>query len=76
MKINDITRNIRDLIFKRSKGRTDIEGGDERLICSNLRNKIFFNPNLSDKFLILAGHMGITTIGEERKKNPFKHKFL
>ncbi len=64
-----------DLIFRRDKGRSDLTGGNEELLCSNIRNKLIYNPKLSEDFLILAGHLGITTIGEEKKYNPFKYKF-
>lgn len=65
-----------DLILKNSIGRTDIRGGDYELLCSNIKNKIMYNPRLSDKFLILAGHREITTIKAEKKHNPFKKVFL
>lgn len=65
-----------DLIFKNSIGRTDIRGGDYELLCLNIKNKIMYNPNLSDKFLILPGHNEITTIEAEKKHNPFRKAFL
>ena len=64
-----------DLIFRRDKGRSDLAGGNEELLCSNIRNKLIYNPKLSDNFLILAGHLEPTTIGEEKKYNPFKERF-
>ncbi len=65
-----------DLIFKRSIGRTDIRGGDSKLLFQSIRNKIMYNPEISDNFLILPGHMDITTVGEERELNMFKDYFL
>jgi len=65
-----------DLLFRRSIGRTDAEGCDGELLCSNIRDKIMYNPDLTDNFLILSGHMGITTIGEERAFNPYREHFL
>jgi len=65
-----------DLLFRRSVGRTDAEGCDGELLCSNIRDKIMYNPDLTDDFLILSGHMGITTIGEERAINPYREHFL
>jgi glyoxylase-like metal-dependent hydrolase (beta-lactamase superfamily II) len=65
-----------DLIFRRSVGRTDLVGGNKSLLFSNIRNKIIYNPSLSEKFLILAGHLGLTTIEEEKHLNPFGQFFL
>ncbi|MFX1275883.1 MAG: MBL fold metallo-hydrolase [Promethearchaeota archaeon] len=65
-----------DLIFRRSIGRTDFPGGDQLQLFSSIKNKIMYNPDLTDNFLILSGHMGTTTIGEERKFNMFKNYFL
>ena len=55
-----------DLVFRRSVGRTDEVGCDGPLLIANIKNKIMHNPELTNNFLILAGHLGITTIGEER----------
>lgn len=65
-----------DLIFKRSIGRSDLRGGDSRLLFSSIKNKIMFNPEITDNFLICPGHMGITSVGEERELNIFKNYFL
>jgi len=65
-----------DLLFKRSIGRFDIGGGNESQLFSSIRNKIMYNPDLSDNFIIFPGHMGDTSIGEERKLNLFKNHFL
>jgi len=35
-----------------------------------------YNPELTDNFLVLPGHMGITSIGEERSSNMYKSYFL
>ncbi len=56
-----------DLIFRRSFGRVDGPGGDKNLIRLNVRDKIMNNPEITDNFLMLPGHMGNSTIGEERK---------
>jgi len=65
-----------DLIFRRSIGRSDFPGGDQGLLFRSIKNKIMYNEDLSDNFVILSGHMGATTIGEERKFNMFKSNFL
>jgi glyoxylase-like metal-dependent hydrolase (beta-lactamase superfamily II) len=64
-----------DLIFRRSIGRTDMPGGDQYQLFSNIKNKIMNNPELTDNYLLCPGHMGNTTIGEERQLNMFKQYF-
>lgn len=64
-----------DLIFRRSIGRTDMPGGDQYQLFSNIKNKIMNNPEFTDNFLLCPGHMGNTTIGEERQLNMFKQYF-
>jgi len=65
-----------DLIFRRSIGRSDLRGGDPRLLFSSIKNKIMYNPEISDNFLICPGHMGLTSVLEERKSNMFRNYFL
>lgn len=65
-----------DLIFRRSIGRSDLRGGDSRLLFESIKKKIMYNPEINDNFLIFPGHMGITSVGEERKFNMFKDYFL
>lgn len=65
-----------DLIFRRSIGRSDLRGGDSKLLFSSIKNKIMYNPEISDNFLIFPGHMGISSVGEERNLNMFKNYFL
>ena len=65
-----------DLLFKGSIGRSDIQGGNEKILFNSIRTKIMYNKDLTDNFLICPGHMDLTTIGEERRFNPFKQFFL
>jgi glyoxylase-like metal-dependent hydrolase (beta-lactamase superfamily II) len=65
-----------DLIFRRSIGRSDFGGGDPNLLFSSIKYKIMHNPEITDKFLIFAGHMGATSVGEERQMNMFRNHFL
>ena len=65
-----------DLIFHRSIGRSDISGGNQNQLFFSIRNRIMYNPELSDNFVVFPGHMGNTSIGEERKLNLFKNFFL
>ncbi|MEM7136802.1 MAG: MBL fold metallo-hydrolase [Myxococcota bacterium] len=57
-----------DTLFARSIGRTDLWGGDMSTIVDSIQRKLFALP---DETLVVAGHGPTTTIGEERKLNPF-----
>lgn len=57
-----------DLIFRESVGRTDLPGGDPNLLIEVLKTKILTLP---DETLIYPGHGEATTVGSERKRNPF-----
>lgn len=65
-----------DLLFRRSIGRTDFPGGNPELLFSSIKTKIMYNKELSDSFIVLPGHMGNSSIGEERQMNMFKSYFL
>lgn len=65
-----------DLIFRRSIGRSDLRGGDPNILFSSIKNKIMYNPEITNDFLIFPGHMGFSSVGEERKMNMFKNYFL
>jgi glyoxylase-like metal-dependent hydrolase (beta-lactamase superfamily II) len=65
-----------DLIFRRSIGRSDIHGGDSNQLFESIRNKLIYNQNFTDNFLIFPGHMNETTLGEEKKMNLFRNYFL
>ncbi|MFW9895107.1 MAG: MBL fold metallo-hydrolase, partial [Candidatus Thorarchaeota archaeon] len=65
-----------DLIFRRSIGRSDIGGGDPNVLFSSIKNKIMRNPEITDRFLIFSGHMGDTSVGDERRMNMFRNYFL
>lgn len=64
-----------DLIFRRSIGRSDLKGGDQNTLFSSIREKIMENPDITDNFLVCPGHMGITTVAEERKNNMYSQYF-
>jgi glyoxylase-like metal-dependent hydrolase (beta-lactamase superfamily II) len=57
-----------DTLFRRGIGRTDLWGGDSTLIARSLRDKLMTLP---DDALVVPGHGATTTIGEERRLNPF-----
>ncbi len=57
-----------DTLFKRGIGRTDLEGGDEDALYASIERRLYpLNPALT----VYPGHGPSTTIGEERRLNPF-----
>ncbi len=57
-----------DVLFKESIGRTDLEGGDYGTLMNSIKSKLFVLP---DDVIIYPGHEEISTIGDEKKLNPF-----
>ena len=57
-----------DPIFELSVGRSDLPTGNEALLLQSIREKIL---TLDDEVTILSGHGDPTTVGRERKGNPF-----
>lgn len=57
-----------DVLFQRSIGRTDLPGGDFDTLIASIHDKFFEMP---DDMVIHPGHGPATTIGEEKKLNPF-----
>jgi hydroxyacylglutathione hydrolase len=57
-----------DTLFRRSIGRTDLRGGDTEAILSSIRRKLYVLP---PETRVVCGHGPDTTIGEERRENPF-----
>lgn len=57
-----------DVLFQRSIGRTDLPGGDMDTLITSIREKLF---PLGDDVTVHSGHGPDTTIGEERRLNPF-----
>ena len=57
-----------DVLFQQSIGRTDLPGGDHQTLINNIRNKLFVLP---DETKVYSGHGPVTTIGEEKKYNPY-----
>lgn len=57
-----------DTLFNLSIGRTDFPGGDYDQLMGNIHKKLMTLP---DETRVLCGHMSETTIGFERKHNPF-----
>ncbi|MDK3161965.1 MBL fold metallo-hydrolase [Kamptonema cortianum] len=57
-----------DVIFSGSVGRTDLPGGNFNQLIEGIRTKLF---TLDDSFKLLPGHGPATTVGKERRSNPF-----
>ncbi|QTA86793.1 MBL fold metallo-hydrolase [Desulfonema magnum] len=57
-----------DTLFQGSIGRTDFPGGDYETLISGVRNKLFV---LEDDVNVFPGHGPATTIGREKRFNPF-----
>jgi len=59
---------VGDTLFQGSIGRTDFPGGSYKVLIHSIREKLAVLP---DDFIVYAGHGSKTTIGEEKKGNPF-----
>lgn len=57
-----------DTLFKGSVGRTDLWGGDKNLLIKSIREKL---TPLRDDIVVVPGHGPNTTIGAEKRSNPF-----
>lgn len=57
-----------DVLFKGSIGRTDLPGGDFDTLIRSIHQKLF---PLGDDVTVYCGHGPSTTVGEEKKSNPF-----
>lgn len=57
-----------DTLFQGSIGRTDLPGGDYQQILSSIKQRLL---TLDDDTQVIPGHGPVTTIGKEKKINPF-----
>ena len=61
-----------DALFYRSMGRTDFPGGDQATLLHSIADVLF---KLPDDTTVYPGHGPATSIGDERRNNPFCGEF-
>jgi glyoxylase-like metal-dependent hydrolase (beta-lactamase superfamily II) len=59
---------VGDALFAGSIGRTDLPGGDAATLLASIRDQLLTLP---DATIVYPGHGPATTIGQERRGNPF-----
>ncbi len=57
-----------DVLFQNSIGRTDLPGGNHQDLITNIQERLFVLP---DEVKVYPGHGSNTTIGHEKRHNPF-----
>lgn len=57
-----------DVLFNGSVGRTDLPGGDFKILFNSIQTQLFTLP---DETKVYSGHGPVTTIGFEKMNNPF-----
>lgn len=57
-----------DVLFRGSIGRTDFPGGDHEALIRGIRLKLFMLP---EETVVYPGHGPVTTVGREKRSNPF-----
>ncbi len=57
-----------DVLFSGSVGRTDLPGGNFTDLATSIKKKLYTLP---DDYTVYCGHGPETTIGKEKKSNPF-----
>lgn len=59
---------VGDVVFQGSIGRTDLPGGNYQVLMTSIREQVMTLP---DETKLYSGHGPMTTVGEERRFNPF-----
>ena len=57
-----------DVLFQGSVGRTDLPGGDWPTLLDSIRTLV---DTLPEETTVYPGHMGVTSLGAEKRTNPF-----
>jgi glyoxylase-like metal-dependent hydrolase (beta-lactamase superfamily II) len=57
-----------DVLFRGSIGRTDFPGGSFESLAAGIRTKLYTLP---DDTVVYSGHGPVTTVGHEKRTNPF-----
>jgi hydroxyacylglutathione hydrolase len=59
---------VGDVVFQGAIGRTDLPGGDFHTLMRSIRSQVLTLP---DAMVLHPGHGPATTVGDERRENPF-----
>jgi hydroxyacylglutathione hydrolase len=62
-----------DSLFAGTVGRTDLDGGDMSVLMHSIKTQLL---TLGDDVRVLAGHGGESTIGRERRTNPYLLQYI
>lgn len=62
-----------DVLFQGSVGRTDLPGADHATLMRSIATLL---ERFDDAITVCPGHMGVTTLGQERRSNPFVLEIL
>jgi len=57
-----------DVLFREGVGRSDFSDGDFRALAAGIRDHLY---SLADEAIVFPGHGGPTTVGHEKRHNPF-----
>jgi hydroxyacylglutathione hydrolase len=63
---------VGDVLFKDGVGRTDFPRGDFKTLENRFKQQLF---SLPDDYQFIAGHGAMSSIGREKKHNPFVGMF-